>query len=85
MAFAAAGLNCIAVGPIKLYIYNTTTTITAANVVLAAEGFCTNNCPGMSAGDIVMIAHDTNAAYGIIRITAIAATTCTYVERADLA
>ena len=85
MAFKAAGLNCIAIGPTKLYIYNTEDTLTAASIVAAADGFCTDNCPGMSAGDIVLIAHGTNAAFGTIRITAIDATSCTYTERADLA
>ena len=84
MAFAAAGLNCIAVGPTKLYIYNTATSISAASVVLETEGFCTNNCPGMSAGDVIILAHNTSAALGLIRITAITATTCTYVNYAAL-
>ena len=85
MAFAAAGLNCIAVGPTKLYIYNTADTLTSASIVAATDGFCTDNCPGMSAGDIILIGDDTNSLLKTIRITGIAATTCTYVERADLA
>ena len=85
MAFSAAGLNCIAVGPTKLYIYNTTDTLTSTTIKASTDGFCTDNCPGMLAGDIVLIGHGTNSLLGGIRITAIADTTCTYVERADLA
>ena len=77
MAFAAAGLNCIAVGPTKLYIYNTEDTLTTATLLTT---FNTANCPGMSAGDIVMVADNTNAALCVIRITAIDAATCTYVD-----
>lgn len=85
MAFSAEGMNCVAVGPTKLYIYNTTDTLTSATVVTATSGFCTNNCPGMDAGDIVMVAHNTSALLAIVRITAIAATTCTYTGITALA
>jgi len=82
MAFKAAGLNCIAIGPTKLYIYNTEDTLTSATVL---TNFNTANCPGMSAGDIILCAHATATLFASVRITAIDATSCTYVERADLA
>lgn len=85
MAFSAKGMNCIGIGPNKLYIYNTTDTLTSASVQAATDGFCTNNCPGMAAGDIVMIGHNTNALLAIVRITAITATTCTYTGVTALA
>jgi len=85
MAFSAAGLNCIGVGPKKLYIYNTTDTLTSATAAASTNGFCTDNCPGMTAGDVVLIAHNTNALLSVTRITAIAATTCTIVAYAALA
>ena len=85
MAFSAAGMACIGVGPNKLYIYTTTDTISAASAVLSTDGFCTNNCPGMKAGDIIMIAHNTAALLAIVRITAISATTCTYTGVTPLA
>lgn len=85
MAFSAKGMNCVGIGPNKLYIYNTTDTLTSATVVAATSGFCTNNCPGMAAGDIVMIGHNTSAKLAIVRITAITATTCAYTEAAALA
>ena len=85
MAFSAAGLNCIAVGPTKMYIYYTTDALTTASVKAKTYGLCTDNCPGMAAGDIVLLAHNTNAAIDLIRITAIAATTCTYAEVVALA
>jgi len=85
MAFAAAGLNCVAVGPTKLYIYNTTETLTAASAVHATYGFNTTNCPGMSAGDIIFIAHNTNAAMSVIRLTEIASDAATMVAYAALA
>jgi len=72
MAFSAAGLNCIAVGPTKLYIYNTTDTISGATLLTT---FNTTNCPGMDVGDVIIAAHDTNAV-DLIRITAIDATSC---------
>lgn len=81
MSFAAAGLNCIAVGPTKLYIYKTTDTITSASV---KTNFNTVNCPGMLAGDIVLVAHNTSAELSFVRITEIDDTSCTYVERTDL-
>lgn len=81
MAFSAAGLNCLAVGPTKLYIYNTTDTITAAS---AKTNFCTNNCPGLSAGDIIIIAHNTSAALAVVRVTHIAAAESTVVAIAAL-
>ena len=76
MAFDAAGLNCIGVGPTKLYIYYTTDTLTSALVQAATSGFCKNNCPGMNAGDVIICAHNTNAALAVIRIVQISATTC---------
>ena len=85
MAFAAAGLNCIAVGPTKLYIYSTTDTLNSATIIATTNGFNTTNCPGMSAGDIVIIGDGTSSLLKTVRITAITATACTYVERADLA
>ena len=78
MAYDAAGMNCIAVGPMKLWIYYTTDVLTSATVCASTSGFCTDNCPGMSAGDIVLIAHNTNSDLDLIRITDIAATTCAY-------
>jgi hypothetical protein len=85
MAFAAAGMNCVAVGPTKLWVYNTTDTLNSATVAAKTSGFCTDNVPGLSAGDIVFIGHNTAAALAVIRITAITATTCTFVEHAALA
>lgn len=75
MAFAAAGLNCIAVGPTKLYIYNTADSLTSATLLTT---FNTANCPGMAAGDVIIVAHNTAALINLIRITAIAAATCTF-------
>ena len=80
MAFDAAGLNCIAVGPQKLYIYTTTDSLIYASLAVKTYGFCTDNCPGMIAGDLIIVAHNTAAAGALVRITAIAATTCTYVS-----
>lgn len=77
MAFDAAGLNCIGVGPTKLYIYNTADVMTSALVQAATSGFCKNNCPGMNAGDVVIVAHNTKSSLAVVRITNIAATTCT--------
>lgn len=74
MAFAVAGLNCAAVGPTKLWIYYTTDSLTSATI---KTDFDTTNCPGMVAGDIVLVAHDTNALLSIVRITEIDATSCT--------
>ena len=85
MAFDKAGLNCVAVGPTKLYIYNTTDTLTSVTVKAATDGFCSNNCPGMSAGDIVLIGNATSSLLAVVRITAIAATTCTYTGVTALA
>ena len=82
MAFAAAGLNCVAVGPTKLYIYNTTDTLTSATVL---TNFNTTNCPGMAAGDIILVAHNTAALLAPVRITAINAATCTYTGVTALA
>ena len=73
MAFSAAGLNCIAVGPTKLYIYNTTDTLAGSTLL---STFNTTNCPGMDAGDVIIVAHNTNALVDLIRITAIDATSC---------
>jgi hypothetical protein len=75
MAFAAAGLNCIAVGPQKLYIYSTTDVLTSATI---KEDFDTTNCPGMAAGDLIILAHNTYAALDMIRITDIDAASCQY-------
>lgn len=74
MAFSAAGLNCVAVGPNKLYIYTTTDSMTSATI---ATDFDTTNCPGMEAGDVVIVAHNSGTALSIARITAIDATSCT--------
>lgn len=73
MAFAARGLNCIAVGPTKLYTYYTTDTLTLETAQLA---FNTTNCPNMAVGDIIMIGHNTNAAFAVEVVTAIATTAC---------
>ena len=82
MAFSAAGLNCIAVGPTKLFIYNTTDTLAGATLL---STFNTTNCPGMDAGDVIMVAHNTNALVGLIRITDIDATSCTVASATTLA
>ena len=84
MAFAASGLNCVAVGPTKLYIYNTADVLTSATIVAKTSGFCTDNCPGMAAGDVIIIADNTAAKVSLVRITAITATTCSYVSDAAL-
>jgi hypothetical protein len=73
MAFAASGLNCVAVGPTKLYLYYTTDSMTSATI---KTDFDTTNCPGMAAGDVVIVAHNTNALLSIVRITDIDATSC---------
>lgn len=84
MAFSAAGLNCIGVGPQKLYIYNTADTIVSSPSGSIAQ-FNTTNCPGMVAGDVIMLAHNTAAALGLIRVTAIDASSCTFTQNAALA
>jgi hypothetical protein len=80
MAFAASGLNCVAVGPTKLYIYYTTDTLTST-----ANFFNTTSCPGMAAGDIIMLAHNTSANLSLVRISAIDATSCTLANAGALA
>ncbi|MFA5340788.1 MAG: hypothetical protein WC332_03325 [Clostridia bacterium] len=82
MAFAASGLNCIAVGPTKVYTYYTTDTLTSASVL---TNFNTTNCPGMAVGDRIDICHNTYALFAPIRITAIDATSCTYTGVTALA
>lgn len=81
MAFDIAGLNCIAVGPTKLYIYNTTDIMMAASTT----AFNTTSCPGMAAGDIVLVAHNTATRLSLIRITQIAGATHTNVGVSALA
>ncbi|MFH1230563.1 MAG: hypothetical protein V1709_03610 [Planctomycetota bacterium] len=85
MAFSAAGFQNCDVGPTKLFIYYTTDTLTSGSIVVTANGLNTTNCPGLSAGDIVMVAHNTNALLAIVRITAITAATCTYTGITALA
>lgn len=83
MAFAASGLNCVAVGPTKLYIYYTTDTLTStAN---QTTYFNTKSCPGMAAGDIIMLAHNTSANLSLVRISAISATSCTLANAEAIA
>jgi hypothetical protein len=76
MAFSAAGMNCVAVGPTKLWLYNTTDSLTSATMAAATDGFCTDNVPGLAAGDVIICAHNTAALLSIVRITSITATTC---------
>ena len=75
MAFAASGLNCIAVGPQKLYIYSTTDSLTSATLL---TNFNSTDCPGLLAGDIIIVAHNTAALLNVIRIASIDATSCTF-------
>lgn len=83
MAFSAANLNCIGVGPSKLYIYKTDDTLTSP---LITAQFDTTNCPGMAVGDIIYIVHtDSTGFAGPIRITAIDATSCQYATPTQVA
>jgi len=75
MAFAKAGLQNVAVGPKKLYIYNTADTLTSTTV---KTDFNTTNCPGMAVGDMVMLANTTSTTFLLFMITAIDATSSTY-------
>lgn len=84
MSFAAAGMNCIGVGPQKLYIYTTKDTIASSPFGKIAQ-FNTGSCPGMNAGDVIIIAHNTAALMAIIRITAIDASSVTYTGITALA
>jgi len=85
MAFDAAGMNCIAVGPTKLYIYNTGDTLNSTTVKATTYGFNSTNCPGLAVGDIILCAHATATLFAPIRITAMTATTCTYTGITALA
>jgi len=85
--FAAAGLNCAAVGPRKLYIYNTDDTLRSTCTGVSygiLEYFNTANCPGMTAGDIILSVHATGTKLSLVEITGISAATCTFVEYAAL-
>jgi len=81
MAFASAGMNCVAVGPRKLWIYNTDDTMTS---LLFHAQYNTANVPGMSAGDIVLTSHATHTLLSLITITAINAATSTFANYAAL-
>lgn len=81
MAFSAAGMNCIAVGPTNLYIYNSTDSINAASYTY----FNTTNTPKLAAGDVIIMAHNTNALMALVRITAIDETSATYTGVTALA
>lgn len=86
--FAAAGLNCVAVGPRKLYIYNSDDTLRSTSTGSVSysilEYFNTANCPGMTAGDIILSVHATGTKLSLVGITGISAATCTFVEYAAL-
>lgn len=82
MAFDISGLNCIGVGPTKLYIYTTTDTLTSGVVEVSA--FNTASCPGMNAGDIIMIAHNNTSGLALIRLNMIASTSCSFTSYSDL-
>jgi len=83
MAFDAAGMNCIGVGPQKLYIYTTTDTLTStAN---QTTNWNTTDCPNLEAGDVIFVAHNTAALLDIVRITSINATSCTLNRIKELA
>ena len=81
MAFARAGMNCVAVGPRKLWIYNTDDTLTS---ILMHAQYNTANAPGMSAGDIILTSHTTHTALSLIMITGISAATSTFANYAAL-
>lgn len=82
MAFSAAGLNCIAVGPNKVYTYTTSDTLTSATV---KTDFNTTNCPGMAAGDIVFICNKGNTTLSAVMITAIDSSSSTITLETSLA
>lgn len=84
MAYDKAGMGLIAVGPTKLYIYYTTDTLTSSPTG-STTNFNSTDCPGLLAGDIILLAHNTAAKLGLIRITAINATLCTFTQNAALA
>lgn len=85
MAYSKAGMECVGVGPTKLYIYSCTETLTSALAQAKPSGFCLDNCPGMSAGDVIIVCHNTNALMEIVRVTGIDATTCTLQAKLVLA
>jgi len=86
MAFAIAGLNCVAVGPTKMWIYTTDDILTRTSVLGnggVVYGLGTDNCPGMSVGDIVIFAHSGVAGSSLmnmIRVLNITATSMTYAS-----
>lgn len=84
MAFSAAGFQNVGVGPVKLFIYSTTDTLTSGTVAAATYGLCSNNCPGLSAGDIVLIAHS-GSSLSVIRMATVTATTSSHTAYAALA
>lgn len=73
MAFSAAGLQCIAVGNPKVWIYTTDDTLTTA---IARTTFNTTNCPGMSQGDIILCTHATQTLFIPLRLMAIGTAAC---------
>jgi hypothetical protein len=84
MAFNAAGMNCIAVGPTKLYIYSTADTLTS--VANRMTALTTDSCPGMAAGDVIIFASGTaTSVVSIVRVVAINSTGATLVGRTALA
>lgn len=85
MAFDKAGLNLWTVGNVKLYSYYTADTLTSATIVAKTSGFCTDNAPGMAAGDVIFLCQATYKQIVPIRITGIDATTCTYTGMTALA
>lgn len=82
MAFAAAGLNCIAVGPNKVYTYTTADTLTSATF---RTDFDTTNCPGMAAGDVVILCNAANTSISVVMITDIDAISSTIALESTLA
>jgi len=84
MAFDAAGLCLIVVGPTKMWIYATDDALTSASITGGGGvvyGLGTDNCLGMNRGDIVIFAHSGVAGSSLmnmVRITNITATSMTY-------
>ena len=80
MAFDKAGFQNVGVGPVKLFIYSTADTLETESFRSKATGLCSDNCPGLAVGDVVICAHAASSV-SLIRISGLAATTCTYTDQ----
>lgn len=84
MAYDKAGMDLVAVGPTKLWIYYTADVLTSSPTG-STTNFNSTDCPGLQAGDVIILAHNTKSKLGLIRLTAISSTLCTFTQNAALA